>query len=493
MQLADDPSEHPFVYRIGSIQPLQPGEEEEILFDFCPLDGFQVFGVQITSEPTTELIGYCLSIFEHMVFAYQYYRDDRSVNMNYKLPLIVHAFYYDDREPTQDFAYLKISNGDIYLSGEYSDMSDPEDEFIFFHEFSHFAMACMYNGLPPRPDGDLNHGGYANRSTSDSLSEGFASFMGMMLYRQMYNSERTIIPMRSDMELNWKAWERKGKAEEYAVAGTLLDLIDKPARDDDTMSLSFGDLWGILEMPMTSVAELYEKLVDAFDGQKASIDEVFRNHGLHGANRAGDGIYNPGEAFLDTNKNGRWEIGERYVDYSVNEERRPPRMEYRDGDRIGTTSYWSDPERRTTEAFPGCFIKVQNDIPYYVVSVAFLDDPAMNYEVRTRNKKGLVYVEVPPDEYDCEITVLPEDMPDATPLVFSSWEFQEVYSDAEETGYFIDNAFDEEGNGAGYALTGMEIEEEKTTGRGLFLPVAIGIAVLILAIGAVMLQLKRRA
>jgi hypothetical protein len=105
----------------------------------------------------------------------------------------------------------------------------------------------------------------------------------------------------------------------------------------------------------------------------------------------------------------------------------------------------------------------------------------------------LVYVEVPPDEYDCEITVLPEDMPDATPLVFSSWEFQEVYSDAEETGYFIDNAFDEEGNGAGYALTGMEIEEEKTTGRGLFLPVAIGIAVLILAIGAVMLQLKRRA
>lgn len=495
MQLIDYRTSHAGGFRIGSVQPVAIGDEPEILFDFCPLDGFQVLNVQLPTEPETIEIGQNMALFERMVFAYQFYRDDRSVDMDHKLPLKVNAFYYDfdDPDPDRDFAYLLFNDGDIYLSDIYSNFDEDEAEFVFFHEFSHYAMACMYNGLPDLPAGDRNHGGYANRSTADSFQEGFATFMGMMLYRDWNDSERTLVPMRSDLELNWKAWERSGQAEEYAVAGAMLDLIDKPARDDDRISLGFGNLWGMLEMPTTTVADFYANLTAAFEGQKEAIDAVFRDHGLHGANRGGDGVYNSGEAFLDVDGSGSWESGERFVDYSLNEAGKIPRMEYVDGDRIGTTSYFSDPARRTTEAFPGCFIKVDNEIPYYVVSVAFFDDSSMDYTTRTRNDNGHVYVEVPPDAYDCEITILPDGIPDAAPLVFSSWEFQSAYGDALANGYFLANAFDENGDGAGYALTAAGPETEEATGKGLLPPVAIAIALLLLIGGTVALQRKRRA
>ncbi len=107
--------------------------------------------------------------------------------------------------------------------------------FTEYHEFNHYAMHQMYGDvLWEEMLESPNHGGFANPTTTDSWMEGFAAFMAVVIanhYDKWWTDnplERrpSFYPMAGSLDVNYKAWEKEGKAEEFAIAGFLWDFID---------------------------------------------------------------------------------------------------------------------------------------------------------------------------------------------------------------------------------------------------------------------------
>lgn len=113
----------------------------------------------------------------------------------------------------------------------------PWAPYVHYHEFSHFAMHTMYGSAFDIMSTEKNHGGYANPTTMDSWMEGFASFMAVVIANEVghYWAERpseknpALYPMCGSLDADYKAWQKEGKAEEFAMAGVLWDLIDQDA------------------------------------------------------------------------------------------------------------------------------------------------------------------------------------------------------------------------------------------------------------------------
>lgn len=61
-----------------------------------------------------------------------------------------------------------------------------------YHEFGHYVMATAFNGMPNHP-GDRNHVGYANPSSTDSWTEGFAEFWASMVVKYIDHRQRSEI------------------------------------------------------------------------------------------------------------------------------------------------------------------------------------------------------------------------------------------------------------------------------------------------------------
>jgi len=105
-----------------------------------------------------------------------------------------------------------------------------------WHEFGHHVMADTLGNLIPDSPGDSNHNGYANPSTTDSWTEGFAEFYSMMVAREVAKEPRPelyhVNGREINLEANRLAW---GRFEELAVAGLLWDLVDAVDADDATV------------------------------------------------------------------------------------------------------------------------------------------------------------------------------------------------------------------------------------------------------------------
>lgn len=104
-----------------------------------------------------------------------------------------------------------------------------------YHEFGHALMSDAFdNQMPAVLGSGRAHGGlYETTSSSGAWTEGFAEFFGMMVARDAdaeplfytYPFGRSAVSLEDD----WKIWQRNGKAEEFAVAGLLLDFVDGDA------------------------------------------------------------------------------------------------------------------------------------------------------------------------------------------------------------------------------------------------------------------------
>ena len=447
--------------------------QDEILYDFCPLDGYSVsisdgWKEQFTAEEKREhkeRVKENCRLYEALLKAFEIYKEELGVTLDYKLPVSVHAFRGGSITKINEAfdSFYQPANGDIYLGYLHTSYQSPLFPYAVFHEFSHFAMQCMYEHRLPMVEGDVNHGGYANTSTADSYMEGFAVFMGLIMQSYANGDTTMIIPGRMNIEVNYKAWDESGKAEEFAVAGTLWDLIDNPSDDDEAVAIDFDELWTVLKEYRSDFTAVYEALVKKYPNQKSQIDQVFKNHGFFFSSAEGDGVYTIGEAFIDTNKDKIYTNGERFVDYSTTDLDGNPTVQYKEGDLIGSASYASDPNRRSSEPFFGHYLRVTNDLPYYIIQVKFYDYPALDYTTKTANQQGMVYVEVPPTGYDCELTVWPEGQ-DEAPLVFSSIDFRQNYASVLQKGYFLDNAFDENGKAAEFDfIDTRKTENDKET------------------------------
>jgi hypothetical protein len=122
-----------------------------------------------------------------------------------------------DGAVTVDRPYIAISPQDSRItSGNRYDNRE-------YHEFGHYVLASAFNGNPDK-GADVSHAGYANASSSDSWSEGFAEFWAAMVakyidHRPDYDLYRWA-GGTLDLSRPWQAWEQ----EELAVSSLLVRL-----------------------------------------------------------------------------------------------------------------------------------------------------------------------------------------------------------------------------------------------------------------------------
>jgi hypothetical protein len=151
-------------------------------------------------------------------------------------------------------------------------------------------------------------------------------------------------------------------------------------------------------------ADVYEAILVRFPQYQAEIDEVFKSHGF-------------------------------YVD------NREPFRDWSEGEEVGRAADQARPERRSAGHIPGQNIKVDNQVPYYVVEIAFPDHPQYDYTLRTKNIDGYIYVQIPPEDYGATITLVGEDVQTGRPLSFSSEEYYREREESTERGYFLTHDF----------------------------------------------------
>jgi hypothetical protein len=102
------------------------------------------------------------------------------------------------------------------------------------HEFGHFFLWSSFGSSAHYPANRSHAGYYANPSSADGWTEGFASFYALMVFRQLSGRPEETVLQWGDMEADGAAWLNSGTWEEFAVVGILLDLSDAPGESDST-------------------------------------------------------------------------------------------------------------------------------------------------------------------------------------------------------------------------------------------------------------------
>ena len=119
-----------------------------------------------------------------------------SVKTSTATPLSVYPFWNDRRskfEIDSGRGNGKPSPAIVITPADSSFAIPFQSQYVVYHEFSHYAMYCIYDKKFPVSAADngpvktINHGGYMNPSTSDSFTEGFAEFMPAII-QEYYGS-----------------------------------------------------------------------------------------------------------------------------------------------------------------------------------------------------------------------------------------------------------------------------------------------------------------
>jgi hypothetical protein len=149
------------------------------------------------------------------------------------------AFYDSTSHPTfgglgTSLEPVQATGGIVYLCLEESSVEAPDAPMNReWHELGHYLQYEMYNpddGLP-----STSHVGYLNPSSSDSVREGFAEFIGMLVTEYYHENDPTLYHYGTsvaDLEQDYKVWGPNYPGfqgpgdEEFAVAGILWDLHD---------------------------------------------------------------------------------------------------------------------------------------------------------------------------------------------------------------------------------------------------------------------------
>lgn len=464
----------------------------------------------ISKMPGFEWAKGLVSIYQHMSEALEFYKDILEVEIDFQLPVEVHAFvdektglryWYD--EPGKSI--ITIDYNKAIHESPYRPMNRE------YHEFSHYMMHALYKEWPIPIEveeyvEELNHGGFSNPSTSDSFVEGFAIFMSAVIeytyddsipHENEYEGKSLIAALDhwgnsepTARESDIKVWHDGGHNEERCVAGILWDLVDKDntygtpedlyerylkfkpelmelyelAReeaeknnetidplpeysleyfknlkvDDDNVKIEFEELWEILSEFHPDFTSVYDALIKKFGNKKDDIDQIFINHGFFIDKTEGNKEWDNKDVWRDLNRNYGYDSSDWYTDMAIN-----PKWD--EGEKVGTPSNYQRQWRKSTAEIPGYFIKVDNEVPFYIVEVIFPTKIHLSYEIRTRNEGGKVFIEVPSIDSNAVVKVTPEDV-SSEPLIFTSLEFHKNFPESYEKGYFKEHHFDIEGD-----------------------------------------------
>lgn len=185
--------------------------------------------------------------------------------------------------------FLHLFGSEIYAARLTSNYGDPDQPMnLEWHETAHYMMDDVL-GLPSRPFGDRNHGGYANSSTADSWAEGWAEFWPCELKRSTGQADPHLyrwLGGADNFESPLKAWND----EEFAVASVLWDLVDGiDATDNDYVQISTQGLWNIFTGAASTndFADIFSALRAAQVGTSdtdqdgvSDLEEIFADHGF---------------------------------------------------------------------------------------------------------------------------------------------------------------------------------------------------------------------
>lgn len=118
---------------------------------------------------------------------------------------------------------------------------------VLGHELGHALLADAFDNSFPFVQGQKNHAGYyANTSSADAWTEGFATFWAAMVNREINERSRpelwrNTFGWTQNLEYDQRVWDNDPQSEEIAVAGLLYDLTDsdrdyRDGRVDDELS-----------------------------------------------------------------------------------------------------------------------------------------------------------------------------------------------------------------------------------------------------------------
>ncbi|MBN2602654.1 MAG: hypothetical protein JXA91_00800 [Candidatus Thermoplasmatota archaeon] len=403
-------------------------------------------------------------MYHHLTEVVEYYTEYLKENIEFQLPVKVCLFVQDSTITNNALYKWENSQSYIYISSDYSNHMNYFRNILLYHEFSHYVMHALYKTMPEginTPVTMVNHDGYINPSTADSFSEAFAIFMSLVI-AQHYNTYEEYRPdsciLYMDLEDNWKAWDIKGKAEEYAIAGVLWDLYDgenefiskrqdeltyelnmlesgggmpgdtrekieerisNEKYDDDNIDLTFDELWQILRNPHDDFTELATSLLANFSSKKSDIEGILIKHGCFADNNTGNKIFDKNEPVRDNY----------FIDL-------PSNIVWNESETIGQITNYERPWRTSTVPLPGFFIKVGDDITNYILTYHYTNEPYFKNYLCSQSFDNLLYVPLPPSEYNVTVTLEAAGVETTNPLTYTSKDFYDNYSTSLEQGYY---------------------------------------------------------
>jgi hypothetical protein len=176
---------------------------------------------------------------------------------------------------------------------------------------------------------------------------------------------------------------------------------------------------------------VYNALVAKYPDQKDGIDQLFIIHGFFADKDEGNGQWDPHEPSEIQDDGTRY-----FVDLAEN-------IQWDAGETVGQATNYNRQWRHYPPHFEGQFVKVNNDVPYYQVTVTFPQEPDLDYDLISINRSGFIYVPVPPQAYEAnvELTGYGAELVTGNPLLFTSEAFWSDYIASIERGYYVAHDF----------------------------------------------------
>ena len=350
-------------------------------------------------------------IYAHNAEAVDFCLVELDADIDYKLPVEVlvgnnnHQTLYS---PGQ--SRILISSNDA----GYSNSNRPKNRE--YHEFAHHLMYATYGGWTngSMVAGTQNHDGFLNPNTGDSYDEGFAEFIALVISDKYGDSNPADGKTKSDiyasfgsLENNYRPWDSRGYAEEFAVASLLWDMYDKDNEKDDSLTMSLYNIWSVLKVQRTDFYDYYVAFKEANPSKAAEIDALFIEHGFFADTTEGNGEKDAFEGFRDANNNRRHDSGEFFFDLGCLNTTRE--IEYIKGMLVGKAANYERPNRSSAVRLDGAYLNVRDDdVKQYLVKVDYLESGyGEDYEYVVDLRDGLLYVQPLPGHVVAEISIEP--------------------------------------------------------------------------------------
>jgi hypothetical protein len=350
-----------------------------------------------------------------------------------------------------------------------------------WHEFGHHVMADAYANLMPEdlrpcpdpaaPGNDCSHWGYSNASTTNSWTEGFAEFYSMMVAREIDGAARPELyrwqGFEANLESNYQPWPYRS-AEELAVAGLLLDLVDPVDGMDATFygNTIYGDciqvsledtLWPLLTRNWREKVPGPAGAVPAYPGYGYIFDvkhlyDVLKDQGIgatHSRNRPYD------------------DLDELFIAHGLFADASPPDRSYTVNEEVGRAAHMgftlggivvdADPTRRDLPTTPGSYVAYDAQdavtgqpvaVQSFLVDVQF-EPPFEHYSFSFQADPGATPGELPfhapSPQYQASIylTAKAPGWISSQPLVVTSDDYH-TQMEGERGDYFVQHTFEME-------------------------------------------------